>query len=41
MASRKKPAWLAGTGRRYIIGAPKSDLKKSQGPLRALMGVVN
>jgi transposase len=28
MASRKNLAWLRETGRRYIIGAPKSDLKK-------------
>ena len=28
MASRKNLQWLRETGRRYIIGAPKSDLKK-------------
>lgn len=28
MASRKNLAWLRETGRRYIIGAPKSELKK-------------
>jgi len=28
MASKKNLAWLRDTGRRYIIGAPKSDLKK-------------
>jgi transposase len=28
MASRKNLAWLRDTGRRYIIGGPKSDLKK-------------
>ncbi len=28
MAIRKNLAWLRDTGRRYIIGAPKSDLKK-------------
>lgn len=28
MASRKNLEWLRATGRRYILGAPKSDLKK-------------
>ena len=28
MASNKNLAWLRATGRRYIIGAPKSELKK-------------
>jgi transposase len=28
MASKQNLAWLRQTGRRYIIGAPKSDLKK-------------
>src|ERR1700747_3190537 len=28
MASAENPAWRAQTGRRYIIGAPKSELKK-------------
>jgi len=28
MASAKNLAWLRATGRRYIIGAPKSELKK-------------
>lgn len=28
MASKKNLQWLRETGRRYIIGAPKSDLKK-------------
>jgi transposase len=28
MASKDNLAWLRQTGRRYIIGAPKSDLKK-------------
>ena len=27
MASAKNLAWLRQTGRRYIIGAPKSELK--------------
>ncbi len=27
MASAKNLAWLRDTGRRYIIGAPKSELK--------------
>ena len=28
MASAENLAWLRQTGRRYIIGAPKSELKK-------------
>ena len=28
MASAENLAWLRATGRRYIVGAPKSDLKK-------------
>ena len=28
MASAENLAWLRETGRRYIIGAPKSELKK-------------
>jgi hypothetical protein len=28
MASAANLAWLRDTGRRYIIGAPKSELKK-------------
>src|SRR6516162_9350898 len=28
MASRENLSWLRQTGRRYIIGAPKSELKK-------------
>jgi len=28
MASRENLAWLNETGRRYIVGAPKSELKK-------------
>ena len=28
MASAENLAWLRSTGRRYIIGAPKSELKK-------------
>jgi len=33
MASRENLAWLRQTGRRYIIGAPKSELKKFAGAL--------
>lgn len=33
MASRKNLKWLREMGRRYIIGAPKSDLKKCREPL--------
>jgi transposase len=38
MASAENLAWLRDTGRRYIIGAPKSDLKKFAAPLAALGG---
>lgn len=33
MASAKNLAWLRATGRRYIIGAPKSELKHCQAAL--------
>jgi hypothetical protein len=32
MASADNLAWLRQTGRRYIIGAPKSELKKFARP---------
>src|SRR5262249_26163100 len=35
MASAKNLAWLHDTGRRYIIGAPKSELKKFGAELAA------
>jgi transposase len=35
MASRENLAWLRSTGRRYIIGAPKSELKRFAAPLAA------
>jgi transposase len=38
MASADNLAWLRRTGRRYIIGAPKSELKKFASPLAALDG---
>jgi transposase len=38
MASRKNLQWLRETGRRYIIGAPKSDLKKCREPLEQKSG---
>ncbi len=38
MASRKNLAWLRETGRRYIIGAPKSDLKKCREQLEQKSG---
>ena len=38
MASKQNLAWLHETGRRYIIGAPKSELKKFAGPLAATVG---
>ena len=38
MASAENLAWLRETGRRYIIGAPKSDLKKFAAPLAAIDG---
>ena len=38
MAGAKNLAWLRDTGRRYIIGAPKSDLKKFSAELAAVTG---
>src|SRR6516162_2246799 len=38
MASTKNLAWLRDTGRRYIIGAPKSELKKFATELAAAEG---
>jgi transposase len=38
MASAKNLAWLRETGRRYIIGAPKSELKKFGTELAAATG---
>jgi transposase len=38
MASRENLAWLRGTGRRYIIGAPKSELRKFAGALVTATG---
>jgi transposase len=38
MASRENLAWLRDTGRRYIIGAPKSELKKFAGTLATAEG---
>jgi transposase len=38
MASAKNLAWLRETGRRYIIGAPKSELKKFAAVLAASDG---
>jgi len=38
MASRENLAWLRKTGRRYIIGAPKSELKKLADALAAPAG---
>jgi transposase len=38
MASAKNLAWLRETGRRYIIGAPKSDLKHCQTALAESSG---
>ena len=38
MASAKNLAWLRDTGRRYIIGAPKSELKKFATELAAAEG---
>jgi transposase len=38
MASGKNLAWLRDTGRRYIIGAPKSELKKFGPELAAAAG---
>jgi transposase len=38
MASAKNLAWLRTTGRRYIIGAPKSELKHCQAALAETRG---
>lgn len=38
MASAENLAWLRETGRRYIMGAPKSELKKFASPLAAAQG---
>jgi len=38
MASKENLAWLRATGRRYIIGAPKSELKRFAGELAAAAG---
>ena len=38
MASTDNLAWLRSTGRRYIIGAPKSELKKFSSALAAADG---
>ena len=38
MASRKNLQWLRDTGRRYIIGAPRSDLKKCREQLEQKSG---
>jgi transposase len=38
MASAKNLAWLRATGRRYIIGAPKSELKHCQAALAEASG---
>jgi transposase len=38
MASTENLAWLRETGRRYIIGAPKSELKKFAGALAVTVG---
>src|SRR5207237_6555220 len=38
MASAENLAWLRQTGRRYIIGAPKSELKKFAAELGAAGG---
>src|SRR5262245_2850370 len=38
MSSKENLAWLQETGRRYIIGAPKSELKKFSAPLAATVG---
>jgi transposase len=38
MASAENLAWLRETGRRYIIGAPKSELKRFEGELARLAG---
>ena len=38
MASADNLAWLRQTGRRYIIGAPKAELKRFSAPLAAAAG---
>jgi hypothetical protein len=38
MASAANLAWLRHTGRRYIIGAPKSELRKFAAELAAAGG---
>src|SRR6516225_10073974 len=38
MASRENLTWLRDTGRRYIIGAPKSELKRFAGALATAAG---
>ena len=38
MASKENLAWLQETGRRYIIGAPKSELKKFADALASTLG---
>jgi transposase len=38
MASKENLAWLQETGRRYIIGAPKSELKKFAAALASATG---
>jgi transposase len=38
MASKENLAWLQETGRRYIIGAPKSELKKFADVLASTLG---
>ena len=38
MASKENLAWLRATGRRYIIGAPKSELRRFAGQLAAAAG---
>lgn len=38
MASAANLAWLRQTGRRYIIGAPKAELKRFAGPLASPEG---
>jgi transposase len=38
MASAANLAWLRQTGRRYIIGAPKAELKRFAAPLAAAAG---
>ena len=38
MASKENLAWLQETGRRYIVGAPKSELKKFAAALASTIG---